>query len=78
MSKVAFVIPLHQKHYELAREFIQSFKKYGIDKQSDLYFVLSTKQDLHSFDSYIHENPVINSYIDGYIDNYGGGGAKLS
>lgn len=69
MNKVSFVIPLHEKHYSLAQEFMQSFKKYNIDKQADLHFVLSTQQDSQSFDSYMQANPI--------IDNYGGGGGKV-
>lgn len=69
MCRVAFVIPLHEKHYKFAHEFIQSFVRYSMDKQSDLYFILSTEYDLQTFDAYIQSNS-INYY-------YGGGKTRI-
>lgn len=80
MNKVAFVIPIHEKHYGLAQEFMQSFVKYGMASQSDLHFVLSTQQDLQSFDAYMSAHPITHNHTEMYgkNDNYGGGKAYLA
>ncbi|WP_104686092.1 hypothetical protein [Helicobacter bilis] len=56
MNKVAFVIPLHPKHYTLANTFMQSFMLCNINKQADLCFVFSSEEDSKSFDVFANRN----------------------
>lgn len=56
MNKIAFVIPLHPKHYSLAHTFMQSFMLCNINKQADLCFVFSSEEDSKSFDVFLNRD----------------------
>ncbi len=43
--KIAFLMPIHPPHFEYAKNFLESFEYYKLDKQADFYFVFSNEED---------------------------------
>ena len=54
MKKVAFICPTYPKRYDMAKNLLESFKKY-VSEQSDLFFVFSNKNDSNLFGEYEHK-----------------------
>ena len=44
-NKVCFLMPIYPPHYQLAKQFLASFKKYSIDKQADVAFVFTNEEE---------------------------------
>lgn len=48
-KKVCFLMPLYKAHFENAKKFLASFKKYKLNKQADMFFCFSTQEESAEF-----------------------------
>lgn len=48
-KNICFVVPTFPPHYFYACDFQESFKKYGYDKQADLYYIFTTPEERDGF-----------------------------
>lgn len=48
-KNICFVVPTFPPHYLYACDFQESFKKYGYDKQADLYYIFTTPAERDGF-----------------------------
>ncbi len=48
-KKICFAIPTYPGHYLYALDFINSYKKYGYDRQSDLIFIFTSSEERDGF-----------------------------
>lgn len=48
-KKIAFILPTYPPHYDRTKHFVKSFKKNGLSKQADIWFVFSSEDDKNSF-----------------------------
>ena len=44
-KKIAFLMPIFPPHYKYAKNFLESFEYYKLNKQADFYFVFSNEED---------------------------------
>ena len=52
IKKIAFIIPTYPRDYNYARNLLKTFKKYSLDKQSDLFFVFTDESEAALFGKY--------------------------
>jgi len=48
-KRIAFLMPVYPPHYDYARGFLRSFRKYKLDRQADIWFVFSNEADRVAF-----------------------------
>ncbi len=44
-NKVCFLMPIYPPHYQLAKIFLESFRKYSMDKQADVALIFTNEEE---------------------------------
>lgn len=48
-KKITFLMPIYQPHFKYAEEFLQSFHRFKLNQQADVWFVFSNEQERQLF-----------------------------
>lgn len=68
-KKVAFICPTHPPHFDFVKSMISSFLENDLDKQADLWFIFSNKNDADNFGNYEYKLILPDEYF--ITDNNG-------